>query len=94
MAKKEIDQNVKEIKVNLQEGKVVVGKDLVLKNLRAKKMSKVFLASNCPQDLKDDVKRFSELANISLVELEQDNEELGIICKKNFFISVLGIIGE
>ena len=50
----------------------------------------VYLASNCPQVVKEDVKHYANLYNIKVIEAKENNEELGVICKKHFSISVLG----
>lgn len=92
--KKELDERLVELKSKIQENKVVIGTDRVLKELKAKKLSKVFTAQNCPQNIKDDIKYYANLGNIHHIELDQDNEELGIFCRKNFFVSVIGIVGE
>ncbi len=85
-----LQNEMKELKAKVEAGKAVVGKEQVLKQLRAKSLSKVYLASNCPKNMKADVSYYAALAKIPLVELELNNEELGVFCKKNFFISVLG----
>ena len=92
--KKELSEEIKLLKTKVQEGKVIIGADRVLKNLSAKKFNKVFLASNCPPKVRGDVLSYAKLAGTPVIELSQSNEELGVVCKKNFFISVLGIIGE
>ena len=73
------------------EHKAIIGTQRVLKQLRAKKLSKIFLARNCPEKVKNDIHYYAQLANVPVVQLEQTNEELGVICKKNYFIAVAGI---
>jgi len=90
--RKELDENIKELKTKLLEGKVVLGTERVLKELKTKELEKIFLTSNCLQKIVDDIKYYAKLAGITVVELEQTNEEIGVICKKNFFVSVVGII--
>ncbi len=91
MAKKEeIGKEIKELKVKVQEGKIVVGAEKVLKSLRNRTIQKVVLASNCPQKISEDVYYYAKLADVPVVKIDLDNEELGIFCKKNFFIAVLG----
>lgn len=85
---------LKELKARIQEGKVIIGTEQVLKRLRAKTVQRVYLARNCPVLVKEDVMHYATLGSVPVTELDQTNEELGIFCKKNFFISVLGIPGE
>lgn len=79
------------LSTKMQEGRAVAGVKKVLKQLRAGKLSQVFLASNCPAQMKKDVESSARLAKVPVVELAVNNEELGVLCKKNFFISVAGI---
>lgn len=90
MTTENLEKEMKDLKTKLQDGKAVIGKERVLKLLRAKSLGKVYLASNCPKDLKADLLYYAKLAKVPVVELELDNEELGLFCKKNFFIAVLG----
>ena len=88
------EKEAKSLKAEVLSGKAVIGKESVLKQLKNKKLTKVYLASNCPGQLKSDLEHYAKLAGTKLIALNQDNEELGILCKKNFFVSVLGILGE
>ena len=87
--KKEIVEDVRDLKTKLVEGKTVIGTQRVLKALKSKTLKVVYLAKNCPQKIKDDVLYYAQLADVPVVVLEQDNEELGTFCKKNFFVTVL-----
>ena len=81
---------MEDLKKALQTNKVIIGRDKVLKKLSIGKLQKVFLASNCPENTKEDIKHLSKIHKIDVVETKEDNEELGVICKKTFSISVLG----
>ncbi len=85
-----IGENVQEIKNNITDNKAIIGKNSVLKSLKEGKLNKVFLAKNAPADLKDDVSYYCKLQDVPIITLEEDNEELGVICKKNFFIAIIG----
>ncbi len=88
---KELGQEFKDLRVKIQEKKVVIGAERVLKELKAKRVQKVYLASNCPAKLNEDVKYYASVAEIPVVDMAFSNEELGVFCKKNFFVSVLAI---
>jgi len=92
--KKELDSELKELRGDIQAEKVVIGTERVVKLLKSKKLQKVFMAKNCPEKTVEDIKYYAKLAETPIVELGMDNEELGIFCKKNFFISILGVIEE
>ena len=82
---------MEDIKKLVKEKKVFIGKDQTLKNLRLGKVSKVLLASNCPAELKETIKRYSKMSGASVEQLDVPNDELGILCRKHFFISVMGV---
>ena len=87
------EAELKQLKEDAQSGKAIIGTDLVLKGLRAGKIGKVFLARNCLQKTKEDIHYYASLAKVPVVELEQSNEEVGVLCKKNFFVSVVAVPG-
>ncbi|MEK6951174.1 MAG: ribosomal L7Ae/L30e/S12e/Gadd45 family protein [Nanoarchaeota archaeon] len=76
----------------VQEGKAVLGTERVLKLLKSRKLSSIILARNCPAKSKADIEYYAKLAQIPITQVEQTNEEIGILCKKNFFVSVAGIL--
>jgi large subunit ribosomal protein L30e len=85
---------ITEIKKHVKEGRLVLGKEKTMKLLRSGGLAKVFMASNCQQDLKDDLGHYASLADVELVEVPLSNEELGTLCKKPFFIAVMGLLKE
>ncbi len=89
-SKRDLDAELRDLKLKVQDEKIIVGGERVLKLLQEKDFEKVYLAKNCPAKLRSDVMQYAHLTQTPVVELEQTNEELGIFCKKNFFVSVLG----
>ena len=79
--------SVEDIRKGLERKKIILGTDRVIKNLKLGKIVKVYLSSNCPDDVKEEVKRYK----VEVVELKQPNDELGALCKKQFSVSVLGV---
>ncbi|HII71271.1 TPA: 50S ribosomal protein L30 [Candidatus Woesearchaeota archaeon] len=75
----------------LKDDKLIIGKDLTLKGLREGKLSKVYMASNCPEDLKEDIQHYAEIAEVEVEELSISNSELGDICKRPHYIAVMGV---
>ena len=76
-----------ELKETLKEKSIVFGVRQTLSKLKKGNIKKVFIASNCPIEIKDKIKEFKD--KIDIKELDISNEELGIQCKKSFSISVL-----
>ncbi|MBU2560820.1 MAG: ribosomal L7Ae/L30e/S12e/Gadd45 family protein [Nanoarchaeota archaeon] len=83
---------VAEIKKLLKEKKLVIGKDETLKGLRQGKFAKIFLASNCSDELKGDIGHYASIAGVEVVETSIQNTELGDICKKPFSIAVISLL--
>jgi len=82
---------IDEIRTVLKEGHAVVGSKQTLSLLREKKLKKVFLAANAPATLVQNVMHYSMITGVPVVPLQQNNEELGTLCKKPFSISVIGV---
>lgn len=78
-----------DLKKALKEGKLIFGTDRTLKLIRGGKAHKVFLAKNCNEQVKEDILHHAKLAKIEVKQLDLPNEEIGMLCKKPFFISVL-----
>lgn len=83
---------IKEIKDGLKQGKVMVGTNSVIKNLKLGKALKVYVASNCKKETKENVRYYAGLSKTNVIELKQPNDELGVLCKRPFSISVLAFI--
>ncbi len=84
--------SVKEIKESLKTAHLVIGKEQLIKELKKGKIKKVFLSSNCPQTLKKSLEKYAQLAEAEVSGLKETNVELGVVCKKPFSISVIGLI--
>ena len=74
------------LKKSLKEDKVIYGFTSTIKNLKNDKISKVFLAKNCPDELKNKIKQYK---NIELIDLKEPNKELALICKKKYSVNLL-----
>ena len=75
-----------------KEGAEVIATDINLKKLEELKSENTNIKiQHLDSTNKEDVEKFAKMANVDVVVLDQDNEELGVICKKTFFISVIGI---
>jgi len=81
-----------EIKKLIKSKELVIGTERTIKNLRLGRLRKVFLTSNCPADVKNSVECYSKLSNAEVEQLDIPNDELGVLCKKRFAISVMGLL--
>ncbi|MBS3124658.1 ribosomal L7Ae/L30e/S12e/Gadd45 family protein [Candidatus Woesearchaeota archaeon] len=75
----------------LTANKLILGTEETMKKLRLGKISKIYLASNCEERARLDIKKTCSLENVPCVDLTQSNDEIGVLCKKPFAISVVGV---
>ena len=78
-----------DLKKVLKEKKLVFGNNETLRNLKNGKTLKVFLAKNCTAKMKEDILYYAKLANAEVVQLDEPNDELALICKKNYPVTVV-----
>ena len=85
---------VSEIKKYLKGSRLILGTNLTIKQLKLGKIFKVFLSSNCSERVKKDINYYCSMSNCSVENLQTPNEELGIVCKKPFSVSVVGLLKQ
>ena len=85
---------IDEIKNSLKEKRIIIGSNSILEKLKLGQISKVFLSSNCPESVKEDVNYYSGLSSTKVENLDIPNDELGAVCKKPFSISMLGVLKQ
>lgn len=81
---------MEEIKKLLKEGKLIIGTNKIIKNLKLGKLKEVYLSSNCPRETIEDIKHYARLNKVKVNELSENNKQLGVVCRKPFSVSVLG----
>ncbi len=81
-----------EIRKNLTTKKLIIGTDETLKNIRKGLITKVYVASNCSEDLMKDLRRYSKMSGFEIFDTKLPNDELGAVCKKPFNIALLGVL--
>ena len=80
------------IKKVLGTEKLVLGTKESIIHLKNGLTAQIFLTVNCPSYVQEDIKRYAGEAGVPVVELPLSNEELGVMCKKPFRISVASIL--
>ena len=83
---------IAEIKKHISDKKLVLGTKQVIKNAKLGKLEKIFVTSNCPENVKNDVNYYSEISGCKIEKLNIPNDELGVICKKQFSVSLAGLL--
>ena len=92
MAKKRIDKTAVEIRALLTDKKLVIGTERTMKLLKLGKLKMVYLSANCADGTKEDILHFGNLTKTEIKELAYPGDDLGVVCKKPFSISVLGVL--
>lgn len=69
--------------------KLVFGAERNLKLLKNNRLKRIYVASNCKGDVKKNIKHYGN--DIEVIELEITNKDVGVVCKKPFSISVIGL---
>lgn len=81
-----------EIKKFMKEKRLVIGTNQTMDKLRRGGIEKVFISSNCPEGVVDDLETYTKMSGIKLEKLKVNSIDLGTICKKQFNIAVLGVL--
>ncbi len=90
----DIDTN---IKVAYKTGKIIYGKNQVLKYFRQDKLFKmVIIANNCPKNLENQLNHYNTLMNdkIYIHRYKGSSWDLGLACAKPYMISVIAVFDE
>ena len=88
----DIDTN---LKVVYKTGKILYGKNQVLKNLRRENLFKMLIVSNnCPTELINELNHYNSLLNnqIFIYKYKGSSWDLGLACAKPYMISIIGIV--
>ncbi len=73
----------------LRTEKVVFGSSQTIRNLKKNTVKKIFLSSDCMGQIKRDIVHYIKFNNVEVVELKQPGEELALICKKGYPVTVI-----
>ena len=83
---------MKELKGALKENKVVFGSKRTIKYLKLGNVKLIVIASNCPDDVKNDLEKYTGMSGIKLEKFDGTAKQLGVFCGKPFSIASLAIV--
>lgn len=72
--------------------KAVIGTKRVLKGLAKHQIKEVLLSKNVAERTRVRIQHYATLDKVKVTNLPENSEELGMLCKKPFTISVIGVI--
>ncbi|MCX8200070.1 MAG: 50S ribosomal protein L30e [Candidatus Micrarchaeota archaeon] len=84
----------KAIRMAVDTGEVLLGKNEAQRSLHTGKCKLVVLAQNLPADLKLTIQKKARLAGVPYYVFEGTSSDLGGLCGKPYPISVMAIIDE
>ena len=76
----------------VDEKKIIIGYNRTLKMIKRGEVEKIFLAKNVPENIKKDIEYYQKFGNFEVEVLNYSNEEVGLLLKKPFKISVISIL--
>jgi large subunit ribosomal protein L30e len=87
----DIDTN---IKVAYKTGKIIYGKNQILRQLRQNPFKILIIANNCPKELVSQFNHYNSLMKNKLFihQYKGSSWDLGLACAKPYMISVIGVI--
>ncbi|MFX1375518.1 MAG: 50S ribosomal protein L30e [Promethearchaeota archaeon] len=93
--KKEFDIDTN-IRVAYKTGKIIYGKNNVLKHLRDSTFKMIIVANNCPAELVSQLNYYISLMKDKMYihRYKGSSWDLGLTCAKPYMISIIGIINE
>lgn len=94
MATKKISDATTSIKKGVEENKAIIGLKEVTAAVRAGEVSSVYVASNCPPIMYQRLVELCNIQSVTLIQVPQPNDELGVICKKPYAITALALKNE
>ena len=77
-----------ELKKNVGNKKLILGLNRTVKEMKKGNVNEIFLASNCSMEMKKDIEAVAKKFKIKISELDVTNEEMGVVVKKPFAVSV------
>ena len=86
--------NIEDIKEIIKKGNFIIGASEVMKALKSGKVKKIFLTINCSESIKEDIKQYSKINDVKVIQLNVPNDELGALCRKSFSVSVSVFVRE
>jgi len=80
------------LKYVARSGKIIIGSNSTLKKAKLGQLKFIVIASNAPENLKNDATYYAKLSNIPIIEFSGTNKDLGTLLGKPFPATLVGII--
>ena len=80
---------MEQLKDAFKEKTLTYGYRETLKKVKTKKANTVFVAQDCPEEMRQNLTSNAKISGVNIIELEGSSQEIGAVCKKPFPITVL-----
>lgn len=81
-----------ELKKHVGSKNLVLGMDRTMKSMKKGSLKEIFLASNVSKEIKEDIETVAKKSGVKVSNLEINNEEMGVVVKKPFAVSVVSLL--
>ena len=81
-----------DLKKHVEKKTILVGTKQTLDGIRQKKVDAVYIRSTCSDSIKQDIAHHAKINDVSVKSVSQSSDELGVLCKKPFTISVVSTL--
>lgn len=82
----------KSIRLAVKTGKVTLGSNRAIEDVKKGLPKLVILASNCPVEIRESLMYYCKLAEIPVYVFSGSSWELGSVCNKPFMVSTIAVI--
>jgi ribosomal protein L30E len=79
---------------NLEKIDKVAGTSAVIKKIYSNELKEILITSNCSEEIENKIIDLAKINEIPVKKIEEDSKKLGVLCKKTYNISVLGLLKE
>lgn len=88
----ELKMSIAELKKLVGNKKLIAGTNKTIKELKKGNVKTIFISSNCPKDIKEELSINAKMEKAEISALDVDSEELGVVIKKPFAVSVVSLL--
>lgn len=79
---------------DLEKVNKIAGNSAVVRKIYSNELKEILIASNCSKEIENKIVDLAKINRIPVKKIEEDSKKLGILCKKTYNISVLGLLKE
>tara|TARA_Y100000310_G_scaffold305179_1_gene345047 strand:+ start:570 stop:824 length:255 start_codon:yes stop_codon:yes gene_type:complete len=81
--------SIQELREALKTETIFFGTNSTIKNLKNGKLKVVMVSKNCNSKTLEDIEYYAKIGKVKVIKLNQPSDEIALICKKAYPISVL-----